>query len=113
MRYEVEFLEAAQQKLEKLIAYLKENLAGSVAQNVFQAELSYVQKAVDQIDSLLARIPKHLGHPSEKQYFHAKIKGTPDQTRFVTIGPISVIYGLYSQAQRVLVLQIVYHPDRN
>ena len=113
MRYEVEFLDAAQQKLEKLIAYLKESLTGSVAHNVFQAELNYVQKAVDQIDSLLAKVPKHLGHPFEKNYQLAKDMEMPEQTRFATVGPISVIYGLYSQARRVLVLQIVYHPDRN
>ena len=113
MRYEVEYLEAAQQKLEKLIAYLNETLAGSVAKNVFQAELSYVQKAVDQIDSLLARIPRHLGHPFEKNSPLARNKERPDQMRFVTVGPISVIYGLYSKVHRVLVLLIVFHPDRN
>ena len=113
MKYEVEYLHPADQRLEKLIVYLKKNLPGLVAPDAYQAELSYVQRAVDQIDSLLAKMPRHIGRPFEQSYILSGISESPEQTRYVTIGPISVIYGIYSQARRVIVFQIVYHQDRN
>lgn len=113
MKYDVEYLHPVERRLEKLIVYLKNTLPGSAAEEAYGAELKHVQRAVDQIDALLAKMPRHLGHPFEQQYVLAGVAEAPEQTRYFTIGPISVIYGIYPLVRRVLVVQIVYHRDRN
>ncbi|HQR41599.1 MAG TPA: hypothetical protein PLX97_02920 [Gemmatales bacterium] len=113
MAYTVEYHAAAEQRLQRLMAYLKSNVQGSIAHHAMALEERYVQRAIDQLDALLAKLPKHLGRPYDSYQATPLPLQPGDMTRVVNIGPISLIYSIAASQRLVQVWQLVYHPDRN